>query len=223
MGSLACLGVSKQHLAKEIQALESKFMQLGILDKGGVLSSIEVRPTFIKEITTKQFEDENLNELRKKTVSGKAQDATLDAGGVLNFKGRIFFPRMDDLIEVAWGSPFYHLRSCYHFSIDMTPFEALYGRGCRSPIGWFEAGDVKPLVKDAQDKVRSIQAKLLAAQSRQKKYADHKKYHGDRDYIIKWDSVLLDKDLQYEEEPVAILDHDVRKLRTKDIEFVKFQ
>ncbi|KAH0644860.1 hypothetical protein KY284_032744 [Solanum tuberosum] len=42
----------------------------------------------------------------------------------------------------------------------------------------FEAGDVKPLgvdlVKDAQDKVRSIQAKLLAAQSRQKKYADHK-------------------------------------------------
>ncbi|WMV31473.1 hypothetical protein MTR67_024858 [Solanum verrucosum] len=40
-----------------------------------------------------------------------------------------------------------------------------------------EVGDVKPLrvdlVKDAQDKVRSIQAKLLAAQSRQKKYADH--------------------------------------------------
>ncbi|WMV57610.1 hypothetical protein MTR67_050995 [Solanum verrucosum] len=40
------------------------------------------------------------------------------------------------------------------------------------------AGDVKPLgvdlVKDAQDKVMSIQAKLLAAQSRQKKYVDHK-------------------------------------------------
>ncbi|KAH0729479.1 hypothetical protein KY290_000601 [Solanum tuberosum] len=60
----------------------------------------------------------------------------------------------------------------------MTPFKALYGRKCRSPIGWFEAGDVKPLgvdlVKKAQDKVRSIQAKLLAAQSRQKKYADCK-------------------------------------------------
>ncbi|WMV30391.1 hypothetical protein MTR67_023776, partial [Solanum verrucosum] len=47
-----------------------------------------------------------------------------------------------------------------------------------SPIGWFEAGDVKPLgvdlVKDGQDKVKSIQAKLLAPQSRYKKYADHK-------------------------------------------------
>ncbi|WMV30779.1 hypothetical protein MTR67_024164 [Solanum verrucosum] len=66
----------------------------------------------------------------------------------------------------------------YHSSIDMAPFETLYGRGCRSPIEWFEAGDVTHLwvnlVKDAQDKVRSIQAKLLAAQSRQKKYADHK-------------------------------------------------
>ncbi|XP_049414619.1 uncharacterized protein LOC125877335 [Solanum stenotomum] len=35
-----------------------------------------------------------------------------------------------------------------------------------------------------------------------------KKFHGDRDYIIKWDSVLLNKDLQCEEEPIAILDRD---------------
>ncbi|WMV13393.1 hypothetical protein MTR67_006778 [Solanum verrucosum] len=66
----------------------------------------------------------------------------------------------------------------YHSSIEMAPFEALYGRVCRSPIRWFEVVDVKPLgadlLKDAQDKVRSIQAKLLAAQSRQKKYADRK-------------------------------------------------
>ncbi|WMV33367.1 hypothetical protein MTR67_026752 [Solanum verrucosum] len=56
--------------------------------------------------------------------------------------------------------------------------DTLYGRGCRSPIGWCEARDVKPLgvdlVKDAQEKVRRIQAKRLAAQSRHKKYADHK-------------------------------------------------
>ncbi|XP_049366961.1 uncharacterized protein LOC125831864 [Solanum verrucosum] len=46
------------------------------------------------------------------------------------------------------------------------------------------------------------------------------KYHGDKDYIIKWDSILLDKDL-HTEEPVAILDRDVRKLRTKEIMSVK--
>ena len=40
-----------------------------------------------------------------------------------------------------------------------------------------------------------------------------KKQHGDGNYIIRWDTVLLDQNLSYEEEPVAILDREVRKLR----------
>ncbi|WMV50277.1 hypothetical protein MTR67_043662 [Solanum verrucosum] len=50
-----------------------------------------------------------------------------------------------------------------------------------------------------------------------------KKYHGDGDNIIKWNSIMLDKDLLYEEEPIAILDRDNRKLRTKEIKSVKVQ
>ncbi|WMV07805.1 hypothetical protein MTR67_001190 [Solanum verrucosum] len=63
------------------------------------VASIEIRPIFIDEIKAKQFEDESLNELRKRTVSVKAQDVVLDAGGVLNFKGRLCVPRVDDLIQ----------------------------------------------------------------------------------------------------------------------------
>ena len=37
-----------------------------------------------------------------------------------------------------------------------------------------------------------------------------KRYHGDGNYIIRWDSVLLDENLSYEEEPVAILGREVR-------------
>ncbi|XP_049372801.1 uncharacterized protein LOC125837770 [Solanum verrucosum] len=66
--------------------------------KGVVLSIIEVRPTFIKEIKAKQFDDENLNELGKKTGSGKAQDMVLDAEGVLSFKGKTGVPVVDNLI-----------------------------------------------------------------------------------------------------------------------------
>ena len=64
-----------------------------------MLASIEVRGTFIEEIKAKQFEDENLEELRKKTAIGKTQDITLDVDGVLNFKGRICVSRVDELIE----------------------------------------------------------------------------------------------------------------------------
>ena len=55
----------------------------------------------------------------------------------------------------------------YHSSIDMAPFEALYGRRCRSPIGWFDAFEVRPwgtdLLRESLDKVKCIQEKLLAA------------------------------------------------------------
>ncbi|KAK4729938.1 hypothetical protein R3W88_022926 [Solanum pinnatisectum] len=71
MGSLACLSVTKRPLAQEIQTLESKFMQLSIPERGRVLANIKVRATFIEEIKAKQFEDENLNELKKKTVVDK--------------------------------------------------------------------------------------------------------------------------------------------------------
>ena len=51
----------------------------------------------------------------------------------------------------------------------MASFEELYERGCKSPISWSKV--VKALavnlVKDAQDKGSSIQAKFLAAQNRQ--------------------------------------------------------
>ena len=48
-----------------------------------------------------------------------------------------------------------------------------------------------------------------------------KRYHGDGNYIIQWDSVLLDENLTYEEDPVAILDREVRKLRSREIASIK--
>ena len=36
----------------------------------------------------------------------------------------------------------------YHSSIGMAPFEALYGRRCRSSVGWFEVGESSILCPD---------------------------------------------------------------------------
>ena len=48
----------------------------------------------------------------------------------------------------------------YHLSISMTPFEALYGRICRSAVGWFEVGKSSLLgpkiIYQAIEKVRVI-------------------------------------------------------------------
>ena len=64
----------------------------------------------------------------------------------------------------------------YHSSIKMAPYEALYGRKCRSPICWTELNERTLLGPDLVDettkKIKVIQQKLLTAQSRQKSYAD---------------------------------------------------
>jgi hypothetical protein len=58
----------------------------------------------------------------------------------------------------------------------MAPFEALYGRHCRTPLSWSQTNECKifgpDLVNEAEEKVRIIQTNLKAAQSRQKSYAD---------------------------------------------------
>ena len=80
----------------------------------------------------------------------------------------------DNIVPLAKFS----YNNSYQSSINMAPFEAFYGRRCRSPIGWFHAFEVRPwvtdLLRELLEKVKFIQEMLLAAQSRQKEYADRK-------------------------------------------------
>ncbi|KAK6144718.1 hypothetical protein DH2020_021538 [Rehmannia glutinosa] len=61
----------------------------------------------------------------------------------------------------------------------MAPYEALYGRKCRSPIHWDEVGEKKVLgpdiVKRTIEVVEKIRERIKAAQDRQKSYADPKR------------------------------------------------
>ncbi|XP_009589336.2 uncharacterized protein [Nicotiana tomentosiformis] len=178
----------------------------------------------------------------------------------------------------------------------MAPFEALYGRRCRSPVGWFELGEMKiigpNIVHDALKKAKLIQERLKTAQSRQKSYSNirrrdlefkegdyvflkvspmkgimrfgrkgklsskyigpypilkriwlvayplalplelssvhpvfHvsmlKRYFHDPSHVLDRREIEIDDTLTYEEVPVAIIDMQVRRLRTKDVASVK--
>ncbi|GKB13393.1 putative reverse transcriptase domain-containing protein [Tanacetum coccineum] len=66
----------------------------------------------------------------------------------------------------------------YHSSIRCAPFEALYGRKCRSSVLWAEIGESRligpELVQETNDKVVLIKEKLKAARDCQKSYADNR-------------------------------------------------
>ncbi|GKE37820.1 putative reverse transcriptase domain-containing protein [Tanacetum coccineum] len=67
----------------------------------------------------------------------------------------------------------------YHSSIRCAPFEALYGRKCRSPVLWAEIREgslIRPeFVLETTDKVVLIKEKLKAARDHQKSYADKRR------------------------------------------------
>ncbi|KAI3680701.1 hypothetical protein L6452_35475 [Arctium lappa] len=89
---------------------------------------------------------------------------------VIDFKGswEIHLP----LIEFSYNNS-------YHASIQAAPFEALYGRKCRTPLCWNEVGERQlagpEIVQLTADKVDQIRARLKIARDRQKVYADRRR------------------------------------------------
>ncbi|GKB21546.1 putative reverse transcriptase domain-containing protein [Tanacetum coccineum] len=67
----------------------------------------------------------------------------------------------------------------YHASIKAAPYEALYGRKCRSPVCWAEVGEAQltgpKMIQETTEKIVLIKQRIQAAQDRQKSYADLKR------------------------------------------------
>ncbi|KAK6141916.1 hypothetical protein DH2020_024337 [Rehmannia glutinosa] len=78
------------------------------------------------------------------------------------------------LVEFAYNNN-------YQATIGMTPYEALYGRKCRSPLYWSEVGEKKnlgpELIRQTVEKITMIQDRIKMTQDRQKSYVDSRRKH----------------------------------------------
>ncbi|GJU42347.1 putative reverse transcriptase domain-containing protein [Tanacetum coccineum] len=156
----------------------------------------------------------------------------------------------------------------YHASIKATPFEALYGRKCRSPVCWAKVGDVQltgpEIIHETTEKIVQIRQRLQAARDRQRSYANvrrkplefqvgdhvmlkvvgpvaytlelpeelsnvHSTFHvsnlkkclSDESLVILMKELRLDDKLNFVEEPIEIMDREVKQLRQSHIPIVK--
>ncbi|GKE73629.1 putative reverse transcriptase domain-containing protein [Tanacetum coccineum] len=175
----------------------------------------------------------------------------------------------------------------YHASIKAAPFEALYGRKCRSPVCWAKVGDAQlacpELIHETTEKIIQIKQIIQASRDRQKSYADvrrkplefqvgdrvmlkvspwkevirfgkcpfkvlakvgtvayrlklpqqlsrvHstfyvsslKKCLSDEPLAIPLDEIHIDDKLHFVEEPVAIMDREVKRLKQGRIPIIK--
>ncbi|GKB83376.1 putative reverse transcriptase domain-containing protein [Tanacetum coccineum] len=150
------------------------------------------------------------------------------------------------------------LEDIYHASIKAAPFEALYGRKCRSPVCWAEVGDARltgpELVHETTEKIVQIKHRMQAARDRQKSYADvrckvlakvgtvayrlelpqqlsrvHSTFHvsnlkkclSDEPLAVPLDDIHIDDRLRFVEEPVEIMDREVKRLKRNRIPIIK--
>ncbi|GJZ49780.1 putative reverse transcriptase domain-containing protein [Tanacetum coccineum] len=142
----------------------------------------------------------------------------------------------------------------YHASIKAAPFEALYGRKCRSPVCWAKVGDVQltrpEIIHETTKKIVQIRQRLQAARDRQRSYANildrvgpvayrlelpeelsnvHSTFHvsnlkkclSDESLVIPMKELRLDDKLNFVEEPVEIMDREVKQLKQSRIPIVK--
>ncbi|KAL0546911.1 hypothetical protein IC582_016830 [Cucumis melo] len=200
----------------------------------------------------------------------------------------------------SWDSHLHLMEFAYNNSyqatIGMAPFEALYGKCCRSPVCWGEVGEQRlmgpELVQSTNEAIQKIRSRMHTAQSRQKSYADVRrkdlefevgdkvflkvapmrgvlrferrgklsprfvgpfeilerigpvayrlalppslstvhdvfhvsmlrKYVPDPSHVVGYESLEIDENLSYVEQPVEVLAREVKTLRNKEIPLVK--
>ncbi|WVZ71235.1 hypothetical protein U9M48_019847 [Paspalum notatum var. saurae] len=85
------------------------------------------------------------------------------------------------------------LRACaihYQASLKKSPFEALYGRRCRTQLFWNQTGEKQvfepDLIRDAEQQIKMVRENLRVAQSKQKSYTDVRR----RDLTFKVDGFV---------------------------------
>ncbi|GJS50393.1 putative reverse transcriptase domain-containing protein [Tanacetum coccineum] len=127
----------------------------------------------------------------------------------------------------------------YHTSIKAALFKALYGRKCRLPVCWAEVGDAQltspEIIHETTERIIQINKRIQAARDRQKSYADRRrkllefevgdkvmlKCFSDEPLAIPLDEIQIDDKLNFIEEPVEIMDRDVKRLKQSRIPIVK--
>ncbi|KAG8499137.1 hypothetical protein CXB51_005567 [Gossypium anomalum] len=151
---------------------------------------------------------------------------------VLEFQGS--WEKNLPLVEFSYNNS-------YQSSLNMAPYEALYGRKCRTPLYWIELKENQiygvDLVKETEEKVKVIRDCLKAASDRQKSYVNLKRKEieyqvGDKvflkvsveenpSHVISQTEVEIQPDMTYGEEPIKVLAREVKQLRNKSIALVK--
>ncbi|WVZ80152.1 hypothetical protein U9M48_027651 [Paspalum notatum var. saurae] len=155
---------------------EFESLNLGFVHHTTV-ATFEAESTLEQEIRKHQKMDEKIQEIREQIKVGKAPHFCEDE------QGTVCWDKSLPYAEFSYNNS-------YQASLKKSPFEALYGRRCRTPLFWNQTGEKQvfgpDLIRDAEQQIKMVCENLRVAQSRQKSYADVRR----RDLTFKVDDFV---------------------------------
>ncbi|XP_012468644.1 uncharacterized protein LOC105786689 [Gossypium raimondii] len=190
---------------RPVSKLRVMFARLSLFDDGTLLAELQVRPTWTEQIkgllwpvkiplwkwegVTVDFVSGLPLTPTKKDLAWVILDRQTKSAHFIPVRTDYSLQKLakfwEDYLPLAESK----YNNSYLSSIQMAPYEALYGRSCRTPTCWTELGE--------------------------------RHYRSDPTHIGSVEEIEARLDLTFEEEPVQILDHEVKVLRKKSIPLFK--
>ncbi|GJV69938.1 putative reverse transcriptase domain-containing protein [Tanacetum coccineum] len=198
-----------------------------------------------KQILEDQTEARKPKNLKSEDVGGMLIENSKDpekfrkekleprADETLCLNNRSWFPCYDDLrtlIMHEYQKSKYSVHSGSDKIIKADPFESLYGRKCRSPVCWAEVGDAQltgpEVIHETTEKIVSpwkgvVRFGISGGSGNRDNIGPFKKCLSDEPLAIPLDEIHINDNLRFVEEPMEIMDREVKQLKQSRIPIIK--
>ncbi|XP_073152871.1 uncharacterized protein [Henckelia pumila] len=208
------LGLGAMLMQRDRDEIQRIGLEFYVEERAPRLSALSVQTSLFDRIRVAQAVDEQMMSDRDPRLTSSFLKSLHSALGTKLSFSTTFHPQMngqserviqilEDLMRACaidfhdiWESRLllveFAYSNNYQATIGMAPYEALYGRPCRSQVLWTEIGEKSEsgpeIVQQTAEVVAKIRDRMRTAQSRQKSFADHRRrdlefFEGDHVFI----------------------------------------
>ncbi|XP_070040635.1 uncharacterized protein [Nicotiana tomentosiformis] len=197
MGILAHIVPPRRLLVEYMHRLEGTCVRFSVVNSKVFLACVQAKSSLVERIKATQYEDDRLCKYRDEALAGKSKDMIVKSNGVLRMGDKLCVLDVDGLRQTIFEETRNSRYTIYPRSTKMYHD--------RKQFYWWE------------DRLTKL-AHFLPVKTT---YDGVRKCISNSSQVHEVPTIPLDERLSYEEEPMAIVDRQVRKLWSKETVLVK--
>ncbi|XP_020080383.1 uncharacterized protein LOC109704062 [Ananas comosus] len=237
--NLATAITSQPSLHKEMQRFG---LEIVAPEVPTILAALVVRPTLLEQIKERQVDDPYLQKMQNDVNDGRAGDFGVGADSALRFRNRLCVPKDDDIrrmekvrlarqrlatAQSRHKSYTDKRRKDVEFAVGdrvflkVSPMRGVKRFGVRGKLSPRFVGPFEILERVGAVAYRVALPPRLAGVHDVFHVSNLRKYVNDPEHVLSYIPIELQQDMTYKEFLAYIVDREVRKLRNREIPYLK--